>query len=50
MIRNQMGNDRAPHNMAPAQIHTGAFANVQVIRRGRQVVEISIDVVTPSGG
>jgi len=36
--------------LAPAQIHTGAFASVQVIRRGRQVVAISADVVTPSSG
>jgi hypothetical protein len=36
--------------LAPAQIHTGAVATVQGIRRGRQLVEISYDLVTPSIG
>ena len=34
--------------LAPGQIHTGDFATVRVVRRGRQVVAVSIDVVTPS--
>jgi hypothetical protein len=36
--------------LEPEQIHVGDFATVRVIRRGRQVVAVSIAVVTPSGG
>ena len=36
--------------LTPEQINAGDFATVRVIRRGRQVVAVSIDVVTPSGG
>ena len=36
--------------LAPGQIHAGDCVTVRVIRRGRQLIAVSIDVVIPSAG
>lgn len=36
--------------LAPEQIHPGDFATVQVIRRGLQILAVSIDVVSRPAG
>jgi hypothetical protein len=39
----------AGSTLAPTQLHVGDFATAKVMRRGRQAVAVSIDVVRPSG-